>query len=71
MVVFTMQMLKVCEKRQKKKRSKKYIDPNDTLNSHADVYESRDMGPGLQAASDEASNKVGSNDETAYSVLRI
>ena len=46
MVVFTMQMLKVCGT--KKRKSKKYLDPNDTMNSHADMYESRDMGPGLQ-----------------------
>ena len=42
MVVFTMQVLKVCTP--KKKRCKKDIDPNDTLNSHADLYESKDMG---------------------------
>ena len=71
MVVFTMQMLKVCSN--KKRKSKKYIDPNDTLNSHADLYESRDMGPGLQGVgSEDASNvQVGSEDYTQQSVLKI
>ena len=69
MVVFTMQMLKVCGT--KKRKSKKYLDPNDTMNSHADMYESRDMGPGLQQASEEApTEKVGSDDPTAHSVLK-
>ena len=67
MVVFTMQVLKVCCK--PKKRSKKYIDPNDTLNSHH-FDESRDMGV-QQASEDHETNHIGSNEDTKYSALNV